>query len=60
MELVRKQTEVVNKQTGEKKRYTNYYLKTENGNYVAIKPAFDNDYKTLYVLAKDVTPNETK
>ena len=52
MELVRKTVEV--EKNGEKKRYTNYYILTDNGNYVAVKPAFENDYKTLYVLSKDV------
>jgi len=53
MELVRKTVEV--EKNGEKKKYTNYFLLTDNGNYVAIKPAFENDYKTLYVLSKDVS-----
>lgn len=34
--------------------YTNYYVVTDNGNYIAIKPAFDNDYKSLYVLSIDL------
>lgn len=53
MELVRKTVEV--EKNGEKKRYTNYYILTDNGNYVAVKPAFENDYKTLYVLSKDAS-----
>lgn len=59
VELIRKHTEV-NTPTGEKKTYTNYYVKTENGNYIAIKPAFPNDYKALYVLAKEQKNEETK
>lgn len=37
--------------TPEGKHYTNYFLQLENGAYIAIRPAFNNDYKTLYVLA---------
>jgi len=55
-ELVRKTVSSVDKVTGETKHYTNYFLQFANGTYVAIKPAFNNDYKTLFVLAKDVTP----
>ena len=50
MELVRKSKQVITSD-GEVKHYTNYYIKFENGNYVAIKPAFNNDYKSLYVLS---------
>lgn len=39
--------------TPEGKHYTNYFLVLENGSYIAIKPAFKNDYKTLFVLSKD-------
>lgn len=57
MELVKKSSKV--EKNGEIKNYTNYYLKLDNGNWLAIKPAFLNDYKLLYVLAKDAT-NEAK
>ena len=53
-DLVRKSVEVTDA-NGETKHYTNYFLKLPNGSYIAIKPAFNNDYKTLYVLATDVT-----
>jgi len=50
--LVRKSVEVV--KDGQTRHYTNYYLRLTNGSYVAIKPAFENDYKTLYVLSEEV------
>lgn len=40
------------KVTVNEKTYTNYYLVSDNGNWVAIKPAFLNDYKVLYVLSE--------
>lgn len=52
MELIKKSVT-----TADGKHYTNYYIKTENGNYIAIKPAFMNDYKALFVLAKDEAKN---
>jgi hypothetical protein len=52
--ITRKSVEVV-QADGTIKRYTNYFLVTDTGSYVAIKPAFNNDYKTLYVLSTDVT-----
>lgn len=36
---------------GETKTYTNFFLETVDGQYVAIKPAFKQDYKVLVVLA---------
>jgi hypothetical protein len=50
MELIKKQN-TVTKENGEVKHYTNFYLLFENGNYVAIKPAFQGDYKVLVVMA---------
>jgi len=44
--------------TEDGKHYTNYYLRLSNGSYIAIKPAFNNDYKTLYVLS--VEENKVK
>ena len=41
---------------GKELNYTNYYLELPSGQYVAIKPAFKNDYKVLYVVASD--PNK--
>ena len=52
--LTRK-TVVVVQADGTIKHYTNYFLVTDSGSYIAIKPAFNNDYKTLYVLSIDVT-----
>lgn len=52
MKLVRKSVEL--EHNGEKRKYTNYYIVTDNGNYIAIKPAFNNDYKALYVLAESI------
>ena len=52
-QLTRKTVEVV-QSDGTIKHYTNYFLVTDSGSYVAIKPAFNNDYKTLYVLSTDV------
>lgn len=51
--LVKKQVTV--EKNGEEKNYTNFFLVTESDNYVAVKPAFNNDYKVLVVLAEDVT-----
>jgi len=51
--LVRK-IKTVTLEDGTVKHYTNYFLVTENGNYIAIKPSFENDYKLLYVLATEV------
>ena len=56
MELVRMSKEV--KKDGEKKNYTNYYIKLDNGNYIPIKPAFNDDYKLLYVISKEVKNDE--
>jgi hypothetical protein len=39
---------------GEDKNYTNFFLVTPNGKWVAVKPAFKNDYKVLVVLSKEV------
>ena len=50
--LVKKQVTV--EKNGEEKHYTNFFLVTESGNYVAVKPAFNNDYKVLVVLAEEV------
>ena len=56
-DLVRKSVEV--EKDGVIKHYTNYYIVTDNGNWVAVKPAFENDYKTLYVLSKSVDKEES-
>lgn len=39
------------------KTYVNYYLVTDNGVYIAIKPSFNNDYGKLRMVA---TREETK
>ena len=36
------------------KHYTNFYLVMDSGTYVAIKPSFISDYKTLVVLATPI------
>ena len=36
----------------EGKTFNNYYLVSENGVYIAIKPSFSNDYGKLRVLAE--------
>ena len=36
------------------KHYTNFYLVMDSGMYVAIKPSFISDYKTLVVLATPI------
>jgi len=51
-ELIRKTKNV--EKDGKTLHYTNYYLQLPNGSYIPIKPAFDNDYKVLYVLAREV------
>lgn len=56
--LIRINKKVENKNSKETKSYTNYYLQLSSGQYVAIKPAFKNDYKVLYVVATD-PKNET-
>lgn len=56
MELVRMSKQVT--KDGETKNYTNYYIKLDNGNYIPIKPAFNNDYKVLYVVSKEVKNDE--
>jgi len=53
MELIRKSVTV--QKDGETKHYTNYYLLLENGYYIPVKPSFEKDYKSLYVIARDVT-----
>lgn len=52
VKIVRKQV-TVNKD-GLTRHYTNYFLVLPNGAYLAIKPAFENDYKTLYILADEL------
>lgn len=44
---------------GKELNYTNYYLELPSGQYVAIKPAFKNDYKVLYVVATDRNKQDT-
>lgn len=51
MKLIRK-TVITKDKQGQEKKYTNYFLELENGNYIAIKPAFLNDYKLLYVVSE--------
>lgn len=29
----------------------NYYIITDNGNYVAVKPVFKNDYSKLFIIS---------
>lgn len=54
--VVRKSVEVL--KDGVVRHYTNYFLVLPNGSYIAIKPAFDRDYKLLYVLAEEVGRKE--
>lgn len=51
IKLIRKTKEVETKDGV--KRYTNYFIQLENGSYIPIKPAFQNDYKVLYVVSTD-------
>jgi len=51
IKLVRKSVKVM--KDSQERHYTNYFLVLPSGAYIAIKPAFENDYKTLYVLADD-------
>ena len=57
MELIKKQN-TITKENGEVKHYTNFYLLFDNGNYVAIKPAFQGDYKVLVVMATSEPSND--
>lgn len=50
LELICKKRDFTGKDGKEKVGY-NYYLRTESGSYIAIKPVF-NDYSKLRVLAK--------
>lgn len=57
--LVRMKKSITN-EIGEVKNYTNYYLILDNGSYIPIKPAFNNDYKVLYNLADEIKDDKTK
>ena len=43
---------------GKKKVFNNYYLVTENGQYIAFKPSFVNDYGKLRIIAEKVNEKE--
>jgi len=51
MRLTRETKKVM--KDGVEKKYTNYFLVLDNGNYIPIKPAFQNDYKLLYVISEE-------
>ena len=55
-----KSKKLVLEKDGVIKNYTNFYLETEDGTYVAIKPAFKNDYKILVVLAEPTKEKKAK
>lgn len=58
--LIKISKKVVSKEDPKKElNYTNYYLELPSGQYVAIKPAFKNDYKVLYVVASDPKKQES-
>ena len=52
MKLLKKQVKYTNK-AGVEKITNNFYLKFDNGSYVSIKPAFEDDRKVLNLLAED-------
>jgi len=60
LKLIKKQVEIEkvdalgNKET---KHYTNFYIQLDNGSYIAVKPAFQNDYKVLYIVAENEQPD---
>jgi len=56
--LIRKSKTVI--KDGKVLHYTNYFLQLENGSYISIKPAFVNDYKTLFVLSTNSDVIEQK
>lgn len=61
MKLVKVQSHFISKQEknkGEKVSTWNYYIQLDNGNYIAIKPSFKNDYKLLFLLAETNEKND--
>lgn len=54
MELVKKLVEYTSKKDNQKHTAYNFYLVYNVGGLIAIKPAFQNDYKVLKCLATEV------
>lgn len=39
---------------GKNYNYKNYYIELNNGKFIAIKPTFKQDYKTLEILSETI------
>lgn len=51
VELICKKHTFMDKKSGQEKVGMNYFIKTESGLYICIRPVFD-DYQKLRVLSK--------
>lgn len=54
MKLFKEKVTFTSKESGEKVTCYRYYLLTENGYKLYVKPTFKDDKKTLYALANEV------
>lgn len=49
MKIIKKKIEY--QKNNEIKTAYNYYVVTDNGNYIAVKPVFKNDYSKLFIIS---------
>ena len=49
MKIIKKKIEY--QKNNETKTAYNYYVVTDNDNYIAVKPVFKNDYSKLFIIS---------
>ena len=49
MKIIKKKIEY--QKNNETKTAYNYYVVTDNNNYIAVKPVFKNDYSKLFIIS---------
>lgn len=52
MKVIKKLGNAYNDKNGVERHYDNYYLVLDNGEYVAIRCSFKNDYQKLQAIAE--------